>query len=83
MTRGEYIVGKAFNPSGRAEVDQIKTLAAAFIDAIDQIGGQISLLDETDIERQFEVDELKQEAVRKVRVASMLAVAAITKPAKE
>lgn len=34
QTRGEYLVGVAFNPSGLAEVDDIKDAGAALIDAI-------------------------------------------------
>jgi hypothetical protein len=32
MTLGEYRVGKSFNPSANPHVDEIKRMAAAFID---------------------------------------------------
>jgi len=83
-TKGQYIVGVSFNPSGRPEVNQIKTLAAALIDAIDQIPRDYSLLeDEGEAERIMEVQTLVTGATEHVRLASMLAVAAITKPPKE
>lgn len=35
LTLGEYRVGVSFNPGGHPEVDQIKSMAAEFIDYIE------------------------------------------------
>ena len=37
MTRGQYLVGVSFNPSGLSRVDYIKKAAAQLIDAINRV----------------------------------------------
>lgn len=36
-SRGEYLVGTSFNPSGSSTVDKIKALAAELIDVCDEL----------------------------------------------
>jgi len=38
MTKGEYLVGKSFNPGGLESVNEIKQKAADLIDCIDRVG---------------------------------------------
>jgi hypothetical protein len=75
QTIGEFRVGKSFNPSGASEVDELKRLGAAFIDALEKVkarafssptvGGEI-----------FELCNLAQ---REAESACMWAVKAATK----
>jgi hypothetical protein len=73
MTKGEYRVGKDFNPSGNEHVRMIKTMAAALIDYIEElepIAGP-------------EVNRLKALAQTHVEDAAMWAVKAATKQPME
>jgi hypothetical protein len=69
MTKGEYRVGIAFNPSSDPRVDEIKHAAADLIDMIDDIEN----------EAVPEVERLKALAMTHVEDAAMWAVKALTK----
>jgi hypothetical protein len=73
VTRGDYRVGRSFNPSGSEMVDNIKRLAAEAIDLIDTIPDH----DEGEIKR------LKALAQTAAEDAAMWAVKAATKQAWE
>ena len=78
MTKGEYRVGVAFNPSGKPQVDAIKRTAADLIDLIESV----SLPEGPDAEyRNFrgEVARLKAHAQTLAEDAAMVAVKAATK----
>lgn len=77
MTKGEYRVGIAFNPSNDDMVGQIKRKAADLIDLIETINTD----GETD--QYIEVSRLKALAQTHVEDAAMWAVKAATKPAPE
>lgn len=89
MTRGEYRVGVAFNPSGDATVAEIKRLAAAMIDLILELRVPVPDGDEDDdafivaMEHIGEVERLKALAVDAAEEAAMWAVKAATKPAPQ
>lgn len=68
LTRGEYLVGLTFNPSNDEKVTELKTKAAAFIDAVDAIQSRFG-----------EMDRLKALAITHAEDASMWAVKAATK----
>lgn len=70
-TLGQYRVGTSFNPSANPIVDDIKTKAAALIDAIDAI---VVKTDPADA-----VIRLKHIAMTEVETAAMYAVKAATK----
>lgn len=77
MTKGEYRVGIAFNPSKDDMVGQIKRKAADLIDLIETINTD----GETD--QYIEVSRLKALAQTEIESAAMWAVKAATKPAPE
>lgn len=77
MTKGEYRVGIAFNPSNDDMVGQIKRKAADLIDLMETINTD----GETD--QYIEVSRLKALAQTHVEDAAMWAVKAATKPAPE
>jgi hypothetical protein len=68
-TKGEYRVGIDFNPSGSADVNNLKTAAAEFIDLVDDLS------DNGD----GEVIRLKALAMTHAEDAAMWAVKAATK----
>lgn len=68
MTKGEYRVGIAFNPSARPDVDALKRAAADLIDAIDALPGDVP-----------EAERLKALAMTATEEAAMWAVKAATK----
>ena len=72
MTKGEYRVGIDFNPGGRDDVNEIKRLAADFIDRIDAIP-----------DREGEVSRLKALAMTHAEDAAMWGVKATTKPVSD
>jgi hypothetical protein len=79
MTKGEYRVGIAFNPSNDDMVGQIKRKAADLIDLIETIP-----VPETGSGVQaVEVLRLKALAQTEIESAAMWAVKAATKPAPE
>lgn len=92
MSKGEYIIGVDFNPSGNADVDKIKAKAADLIDAILEMREQ-SIYTANEITQQSsnpsaqdaknmlqrEIFDLSDLAVRQVEQAAMLAVKAATK----
>lgn len=73
MTKGEYRVGKAFNPSGDDMVAALKSVAADFIDLVEKI--------ESDRETAVgnERGRLKALAQTEIESAAMWAVKAATK----
>lgn len=73
MTKGEFRVGKAFNPSGDDMVAALKSVAADFIDLVDRI--------ESDRETEVgnERGRLKALAQTEIESAAMWAVKAATK----
>lgn len=73
MTKGEYKVGISFNPSGDDMVGALKSVAAAFIDLVEQI-------DATQVP---EVGRLKALAQTDIESAAMWAVKAATKQPME
>ncbi|HAW49167.1 MAG TPA: hypothetical protein DCX34_18370 [Roseovarius sp.] len=72
---GEYRVGVSFNPSSDPDVDKIKALAAALIDAIEAVddGGNRGAAS-------GEVRRLKALAMTAAEEAAMWGVKAATKP---
>lgn len=74
QTKGEWKVGVSFNPGGHEKVNELKALAAAFIDAIDSISATF-----TDQEANGEVGRLKSLAMTNAEDAAMWAVKAATK----
>ena len=80
MTKGEYRVGIAFNPSNDDMVGQIKRKAADLIDLI----GAIPTPEPTTLDMQYsEVLRLKALAQTEIESAAMWAVKAATKPPME
>ena len=75
MTKGEYRVGIAFNPSGDDLVGRIKRQAADLIDLIETI----DVPDDAGFEHGFEVKRLRALAQTNVEDAAMWAVKAATK----
>lgn len=75
MTRGEYLVGIGFNPSGNAQVDEVKRRAAALIDAIEKVPDGTTLGSAPS-----EVMRLKALAITAAEEAAMWGVKAATKP---
>ena len=73
MTKGEYRVGIAFNPSNDDMVGKIKRAAADLIDLIETIAN------DGEGEQYIEVTRLKSLAQRDVESAAMWAVKAATK----
>lgn len=73
MTKGEYRVGKTFNPSGDDMVTALKSVAADFIDLIEQISS------DRETEAGNERGRLKALAQTEVESAAMWAVKAATK----
>lgn len=73
MTKGEYRVGKTFNPSGDDMVAALKSVAADFIDLVEKI--------ESDRETAVgnERGRLKALAQTEIESAAMWAVKAATK----
>lgn len=69
QTLGEYRVGTTFNPSASTAVDQIKKLAADFINLVDALPADNP-----------EVIRLKSLAMTHAEDAAMWAVKAATKP---
>lgn len=76
MTKGEYRVGIAFNPSNDDMVGQIKRKAADLIDLIETI--PVALIANED--QHQEVKRLKALAQAEIESAAMWAVKAATKP---
>lgn len=74
MTRGEWKVGIDFNPSADPLVLELKTKAAAFIDALDKIQPR-----DGSLHLDSEVARLKSLAATKAEDAAMWAVKAATK----
>lgn len=74
MTKGEYRVGIAFNPSNDDTVGRIKRAAADLIDMIEAIPSDRAS------ERGNEVGRLKALAQTEIESAAMWAVKAATKP---
>ena len=82
MTKGEYRVGIAFNPSNDDMVGQIKRRAADLIDLIDDI--PVPSVDSQDSAMHSnEVARLRALAQTEIESAAMWAVKAATKPAPE
>jgi hypothetical protein len=75
QTRGEYLVGTAFNPSNNSQMDIIEQKSAELIDLIDAV--------ELPNGNEGEVLRLKECAIISVENAAMFAVKAITKPARQ
>lgn len=73
MTEGEYRVGKSFNPSANADVDEIKAMAAAFIDKCNGIAS----------DRNHPGARCAAIAMTEIESAAMWAVKAVTKQPKE
>jgi hypothetical protein len=90
MTKGEYRVGIAFNPSNDDMVGQIKRKAADLIDLIETIPATtrdeniagLGLARAADT-RASEVSRLKSLAQTEIEAAAMWAVKAATKPPVE
>lgn len=80
MTKGEYRVGIAFNPSGDDAVGKIKRAAADLIDLIDTIPVP-QVHDQNSAIWSNEVARLRALAQTTVEEAAMWAVKAATKPA--
>ena len=77
MTKGEYRVGVAFNPSNQDMVDQIKRKAADLIDLIDAVPTP----EPVSLDPQFsEINRLKALAQTAIEEGAMWAVKAATKP---
>ena len=84
MTKGEYRVGIAFNPSKDDMVNQIKRKAADLIDLIETIPfPEYADDEEIDGTHISEIGRLKALAQTHVEDAAMWAVKAATKPAPE
>lgn len=80
MTKGEYRVGIAFNPSNDDMVGQIKRRAADLIDLIETIPTP----EPVSLDMQFaEIKRLKALAQTEIESAAMWAFKAATKPASE
>lgn len=77
MTKGEYRVGVAFNPSNNPMVDEIKSLSAKLIDLIEEIPS------DRESEVGNERGRLKALAQTDVENAAMWAVKAATKQPRE
>lgn len=77
QTKGEYLVGSTFNPSGDDAVSDIKAKAAALIDAID------ALPSDRETEVGNERGRLKALAISSVEAGAMWAVKAATKRERE
>ena len=77
MTKGEYRVGIAFNPSNDDTVSQIKRAAADLIDLVDSVPEALIASEE----QHQEVKRLKALAQTHIEDAAMWAVKAATKPA--
>lgn len=80
LTFGGAAVGQSFNPSSVAEVDEIKSKAAAFVDSFIGAEGQKILpeLQEEGTKLDGEVVAMRKLALRKAQEASMWAVKAAT-----
>ena len=65
ITYGEYLVGKAFNPSGDDKVAEIKAASAALIDMIQESCGE---------------ERCTSLAIANIEQGAMWAVKAVTKP---
>lgn len=77
QSKGEMRVGIAFNPSGNETVNQLKRLAADFIDAIERIPGLPPSNDAGGINA--EIGRCKALAQTEIESAAMWAVKAATK----
>lgn len=75
LTIGEFRVGISFNPSGRRDVEEIKSMAANFIDYIDRMPKS------EDPAVASEQGRLKALAMTHIEDAAMWAVKAATKGA--
>lgn len=73
QTRGEYLVGKSFNPSGNETVDEIKRLSAELID----------ICNDHMEDRNAPGAREAALAITNYEQAAMWAVKAVTKPAEE
>jgi hypothetical protein len=69
QSEGEYRVGKSFNPSDNADVDKIKSMAAAMIDFLEPIS----------IDRTHPGARCASIAMTEIESAAMWAVKAVTK----
>ncbi len=76
QSRGEYLVGSTFNPSGDDMVAKLKAAAAAFIDAVDEI----VVPEDAGMDQAGQILRLKALAVTEAESAAMWAVKAATKP---
>ncbi len=81
MTKGEYRVGIAFNPSNDDMVGQIKRKAADLIDMIEMVG--MEGVAPGGVAKNPEVVRLKALAQTEIESAAMWAVKAATKPPME
>ena len=77
---GQYRVGKDFNPSGNAAVDNLKEDAARFIDSCERYRTPPPDLSTV---AAVERSELMSLAQRYAEIAAMLAVKAVTKRDRE
>lgn len=75
MTLGEYRVGITFNPGGNELVNDLKRIAADFIDVVTAIP--------INPDASGEIARLKALATTHIEDACMWAVKAATKPARE
>lgn len=78
MTKGEYRIGKSFNPSGDDMVAALKSVAADLIDLIETIRNP-----DDQGEYGHEVMRLKSLAQTRIEEAAMWAVKAATKQPRE
>lgn len=78
QTIGQYRVGSNFNPSGNTAVDTIKSAAASFIDAVEELADDAVGNAETD-EQRGEIRRLKALAMTHAEDAAMWGVKAVTK----
>lgn len=81
LTFGQKAVGLTFNPSGDPVVNDLKTKAAAFIDACDAVrnntGAQVAL-QKMSSDAQREVCRMASIAITEAQTAQMWAVKAAT-----
>lgn len=76
QTRGEYLVGIDFNPSGNTDVDEIKALAAQLIDKIEAAADNKIDATTDDV---AQVQRLKALAITSAEEAAMWGVKMATK----
>lgn len=79
QTKGEYLVGANFNPSGNNLVDQIKRKAADLIDTISQIEAS----NDAEHSQISETHRCRSLAITNIEQGAMWAVKSATKPAQK